>query len=78
VCLGVPCRVLSAYDRAFMRIGIVDVGGTTREVSLDLVPEAQAGDYVVVHAGFAISWLDEDAAREALDLVAANGCENGE
>jgi hydrogenase expression/formation protein HypC len=56
-----------------MRTGIVDLGGVTREISLDLVPEAQAGDYVIVHAGFALSWLDKEAAGDALSLMREAG-----
>jgi hydrogenase expression/formation protein HypC len=73
MCLGVPCRILSIADRSLMRTGRVDLGGVTREISLDLVPEAQAGDYVIVHAGFAISWLNEEAASDALSLMREAG-----
>jgi len=50
-------------------MGKVDFGGVIREVCLAYTPEAQVGDYVVVHAGFAISRLDEEEAQETLALL---------
>ena len=51
------------------RMATVDVLGVTREISLDLTPQAQVGDYVLVHAGFAIEVVDEQYAQETLDLI---------
>jgi len=61
-----------------MRMGKVDFGGVTREVCLAYVPEAQVGDYVIVHVGFAISRLDEEEAQETLRLMAEAGILNQE
>jgi hydrogenase expression/formation protein HypC len=72
MCLGVPAEILSIQDRSLMTTGWVDFGGVRREICLDLVPEAQTGDYVIVHAGFAISWLDKEQAAEMLALVDQN------
>lgn len=63
MCLGVPALVLEKQGN----IGKVDFGGSTREVDLSMV-DAKVGDYVVVHAGFAIQVLDEKEALETLDL----------
>jgi hydrogenase expression/formation protein HypC len=52
-----------------MTMGKVSFGGIAKEVCLAYVPEAQAGDYVIVHAGFAISRLDETEAMEVFDLL---------
>jgi len=49
----------------------VELGGVRCQVSLILTPEAQAGDYVIVHTGFALSVLDEEEARETLELFHA-------
>jgi hydrogenase expression/formation protein HypC len=49
---------------------MVSFGGVTKSVSLAMVPEAQVGDYVIVHVGFAISKLDEEAARRTLETYA--------
>jgi len=56
-----------------MRMGRVDFGGVIREVCLAYVPEAQIGDYVIVHVGFAISQLDEDEAQETIRLLVESG-----
>ena len=47
----------------------VDIMGVTRKVSLDLVPEAVEGDFVLVHAGFALQVVDEEFANETLELL---------
>jgi hydrogenase expression/formation protein HypC len=54
-------------------MGKVDFGGVAREVCLAYVPEAQVGDYVIVHVGFAISQLDEVEAQETLKLMVEIG-----
>jgi hydrogenase expression/formation protein HypC len=73
MCLGIPGRVIETNDSALMRMGKVDFGGVVREVCLAYVPEAQVGDYVIVHVGFAISQLDEQEAQETLKLLAEAG-----
>jgi hydrogenase expression/formation protein HypC len=50
-------------------LGVVQFGGIKRSVFLDFVPEAQVGDYVLVHVGFAISRLDEEEARRTYELL---------
>jgi hydrogenase expression/formation protein HypC len=65
MCLAVPGRI-TAVDAgpALLRRGKVDFGGIVKEVNLAFVPEAAAGDYVLVHVGFAITRVDEaEAAR---------------
>ena len=75
MCLAVPGRILGIRgEDPLWRAGRVDFGGVIKEVSLACVPEAQTGDYVIVHAGVAISRLDEaEAARmvEALQAIDA-------
>ena len=51
------------------RLATVDVLGVTRQISLDLTPQAQVGDYVLVHAGFAIEVVDEQYAQDTIDLI---------
>ncbi|MGQ9582195.1 MAG: HypC/HybG/HupF family hydrogenase formation chaperone [Thermoplasmatota archaeon] len=63
MCLGIPALVVERRGD----IGRVDFGGTLREVNLSLV-DAREGDWVIVHAGFAIQQLDERQARETLEL----------
>lgn len=68
MCLAVPGKVLTvAGDDPLDRTGRVSFGGVVREVSLAFVPEAAAGDYVVVHAGFALNRLDEAEAARVFD-----------
>jgi len=64
MCLAIPGRIESVRDN----IARADFSGIKREVSLDLVPEAKEGDFVLVHAGFAIQKLEEADARETLRL----------
>ncbi len=64
MCLAVPGRVMSIDSD----IAKVDFGGVSQEANLTLVPEAKVGDYVLVHAGFAIQRLDEAEAEETLRL----------
>ena len=65
MCLGIPGKV-TEIDK---NVAKVELGGLLREVSLDLCPEVSIGDYVLIHAGFAIQRLDEEEARETLDLL---------
>jgi hydrogenase expression/formation protein HypC len=69
MCLGVPGKITEVTDNALLRMGKVDFGGVIREVCLAYVPEADVGDYVVVHVGFAISQIDEEEARQTFELM---------
>jgi hydrogenase expression/formation protein HypC len=66
MCLAIPGRVVSVEGTSAR----VDFGGIQRKISLDLVPEATVGDYVLAHAGFAIQLLSLADAEETLDLLA--------
>ena len=72
MCLAIPGRIL-ALDTgekvSSLRMGNVAFGGIVKKVSLVWVPEANIGDYVIVHAGFAISKLDEEEAQKVLGLI---------
>jgi hydrogenase expression/formation protein HypC len=69
MCLAIPGKVLDLEQDGESRLARVEFGGITRKVSLDLVPEAGVGDYVIVHVGFAISKLDEEEAHRTLELL---------
>jgi hydrogenase expression/formation protein HypC len=74
MCLAIPGKITSlAGDEPLERIGKVDFGGILKEVSLAYVPEAKAGDYVVVHVGFAISIVDESEANKVFEYLRAMG-----
>jgi hydrogenase expression/formation protein HypC len=64
MCVAVPLLVKSIQNRQ----AEVEMGGVSRVVSLELTPEAKVGDYVIVHAGYAIGILDEQEALETLEL----------
>lgn len=68
MCLGVPGKVLEVADSVW-GAAKVEIGGVTRDVSLQLTPDATVGDWVLVHAGFAIQHIDEKEAEETLRLL---------
>lgn len=65
MCLSVPGKVVEIQNN----MAKVEVGGLVRDVSMDICPDAAVGDYVLIHAGFAIQKLDEKEALETLDLL---------
>ena len=66
MCLAIPARVVTIEEG---RMASVDIMGVTRKVSLDLTPEAAEGDFVLVHAGFALQIVDEQYANETLEIL---------
>ncbi|HMK30464.1 MAG TPA: HypC/HybG/HupF family hydrogenase formation chaperone [Terriglobales bacterium] len=73
MCLAIPGKVLAVEKVEGIRLARVQFGGIVRAVSLDLVPEAVVGDYVIVHVGYAISRLDEAEARRTFELLRVLG-----
>jgi hydrogenase expression/formation protein HypC len=69
MCLGIPGKIVEIYSKDNMTMCKIDFGGTTREACLDFIPEAQVGDYTIIHVGFAISLLSEEDAMETLALI---------
>jgi len=65
MCLAIPMRLIE-IDGA---IAVAEVDGVTRQVRLDLLPEAVLGDYVLIHAGLAIARVDAEHAQETLSLI---------
>jgi hydrogenase expression/formation protein HypC len=65
MCLAIPSKITKIENN----MATIDVEGVQRQASLLLLEDARVGDYVIVHAGFAIQKLDEAAARETLDLL---------
>lgn len=68
MCLGIPGKIIDIYEQAGLRMGRVDFGGVIREACLAYVPEAQVGDYTIVHVGFALNIIDEAEAHKTLEL----------
>lgn len=74
MCLAVPGKLISTNDApALQRMGRVSFGGIVKEVSLAYVPEAEIGDYVIVHVGFALSRVDEAEAERVFDYLEEMG-----
>jgi len=69
VCLAVPGRITEIYVRDGLTMGRLDFGGVAREACLTYVPEAQIGDYAIVHVGFALNLLSESEAQATLDTL---------
>jgi hydrogenase expression/formation protein HypC len=69
VCLGIPGKILESFDAHGLRMAKVQFGGIVREACLQYVPDAEIGDYVVVHVGFAISKIDEEEAARTYRLL---------
>jgi hydrogenase expression/formation protein HypC len=71
MCLAVPGKIIeiSNDDSVLMKTGKVSFGGILKEVNLAYVPEAVVGEYVIVHAGFAISTLDEKEAMQVFEYL---------
>ena len=65
MCLAIPSKITKIENG----IGTIDVDGVKRTASLLLVEDAKVGDYVIVHAGFALHKIDEKAARESLNFL---------
>ncbi len=66
MCLAIPARITELKEGG---LAAVDIMGVARDISVDLTPQAKEGDYVLVHAGFAIEVVDEQFAQETIDLI---------
>ena len=66
MCLAIPALIT---EKKSDNLATAEILGVTREVALDLTPQANVGDYVLVHAGFAIQVVDADYAKETIELV---------
>ena len=74
MCLAVPGNIISiAGSDPLLRSGRVNFGGIIKEVNLGYVPEAQVGDYVIVHVGFAISTVDQAEAEQVFEYLREMG-----
>lgn len=69
MCLAVPGKILSISGEDLMRMGKVNFGGVVKDVNLAYTPEANVGDYVVVHVGFALSVVDEAEAQQTFEYL---------
>jgi hydrogenase expression/formation protein HypC len=78
MCLAIPGKILDISQQNAIRTGRVEFGGIVSQVCLDFVPEAQEGDYVIVHVGFAISKVAREEAERTYRALEAMGLLEGE
>jgi hydrogenase expression/formation protein HypC len=69
MCLAVPGKIIERHEEHGLAMGKVDFSGTVVPICLAYVPEAQVGEYVIVHAGFALNVIDEEEARKTFELL---------
>jgi hydrogenase expression/formation protein HypC len=69
MCLGIPGKIVEILPKEGLQMCKVDFGGVKREVCIETLPEAKLGDYVIVHAGFALNILSEEEAMETLEIL---------
>ena len=69
MCLGIPGKIEEIYETDGLPMAKVNFGGIVKETCLAYVPEAEVGNYVLVHVGFALNVIDEQEALETLDLL---------
>jgi len=67
MCLAIPGKLLEIFDENGLKMGNVDFAGSISKACLEYVPEIEIGQYTIVHAGFALSVLNEEEARKSFD-----------
>ena len=67
MCLGIPGKVVEIFEEGGLKMGHIDYGGTQNKACLEYVPEIEIGLYTIIHAGFAISIIDEMEAQQSWD-----------
>ncbi len=73
MCLGIPGKIVDIWEESGTRMATVDFGGTTKKVCLAYLPDLETGEYTIVHAGFALTRLDEESANNTLKMFAELG-----
>lgn len=80
MCLAIPGKVIEIMDENGLKMGKIDYSGTIQTTCLAYLPEVQIGQYVIVHAGFALNAIDEEEAKKTLalwDEIASKNAEEG-
>ena len=73
MCLAVPGQIVAVRDERGTRMATIDFDGIRKDICLAFLPEMEVGDYAIVHVGFAISKIDEAAAKETLKMFSELG-----
>ena len=68
MCLAVPGKIVDVWEEHGTRMATIDFDGIRKKICLAYLPDAELGDYAIVHVGFAISMVDEGSARETLQM----------
>lgn len=68
MCLGIPGMIIEIFESSGTKMCKVDFGGVIQEACIETIPEAQIGDYIIVHAGFALSLLSKEEALETIEI----------
>lgn len=71
MCLGIPGKVIKIFEENGLKMGNIDYSGTVNKACLEYVPEIQPGQYIIVHAGFGISIINEEEAQKTLEVLEA-------
>lgn len=69
MCLGVPGKIAECFEKDGLPMAKVDFGGIAKDVCLSLTPEAEPGQYVIVHVGFSLNVVDEEEAKEIFESL---------
>ncbi len=69
MCRAIPGKIIEIYETDSLRMARLDFGGIIKEICLAYVPEAEVGEYALIHVGFAISLMDQEEAQETLKLI---------
>lgn len=69
MCLGIPGKIIEIHNQDGLRMCKVDFGGVVRDACIETLPEANVGDYTIIHAGFALNLLSEEEANLTLDAL---------
>jgi len=69
MCVAVPGKIVEIRDDGPLSMAIIDFGGVTKEACIAWIPEVEVGNYVIIHAGFALNIIDEAEAIKTLELM---------
>jgi hydrogenase expression/formation protein HypC len=73
MCLAIPGKITDLYEQNGLKMAKIDFGGVTQVVCMETLPEAEIGQYAIVHAGFALNLMSPDEAAETMDLLREAG-----
>ena len=68
MCLGIPGMIIEVFESSGTKMCKVDFGGVIQEACIETIPQAKIGDYIIVHAGFALSLLSKEEALETIEI----------